>query len=218
MGLNLLIPRIRLVKPRGAVTLVRTQSLTYSALSSYAFTIGVTPVQGNLMIFTVGGVQSRTVSISGSGWTKADTTLLPNSVSIFYKFAGAGETTSITFTMTGGTLQGTVCYMEVTNMDTVRTSGVTASQGFTGLSVTLPTTLVSAPGFLISVHAKSATALWTVNNGWTAILGIANRMNTAYKIIDPKVVPYSESFTWTNTGASETGVANLFGFISNIYE
>lgn len=217
--LNLLVPRRQLITHSGAMTFVRAQSLLLSATSSYAITLSVTPVEGNLMIFMLGGAASgRTGTISGSGWTKIDLSALSFSVHCFYKTAGPSEPTAITVTLTGGTLAGTIEYYEFSGHDVGSPpSGIQVDQAWSSsTTVTMPSTPITTPGVLVCVYGKALTDIWNVNNGWTKLTGAGNRSNSAYKLVNPSNIAYNETFTWTSAGAADTGQLVMIGFKSAI--
>ncbi len=197
-------------------SIVRVQGTGYSASSSWAFTITVTPIEGNLIVLSVGGSQARTLAISGSGWTQSTMTGSNNALSIFYKIAGASEATSITITITGGTLQGSIEYYEIQNTSAspFLQGGVgnpfstATSQNFGTFNVTVPSIWIS------NICFSNSLAMWVPNNSFNPLQapGTVGRHTTAYKIYSNPVS--GEDVTWS--GSSNSGGIGMIGFSGKI--
>lgn len=182
----------------------------YAAFSSnsFSFVIDATPIEGTLMVIATGGVQVRTPSFP-AGFTPVDMGASGTNF-VAYKFAGAGESTTITVTW-NLSLDGSMQYYEFANIDTV--TPVVAGTGAVGTafvadtSVTYTTYNVLRPSVYVVNLDLNNTLAWGIDNSFI-IQPTSSRFFSAYKIYTSPID--GEITTWT--GASGNGAYTIIGF------
>lgn len=177
---------------------VRIQSASNtSVLASVTATYGATPTQNNLLLAAVSsnvGVASTAIA----GWSTAVSAAvgIAGGLVLFYKIAGAAESTTVTSTATLATLMDIHIY-EYSNIDG-SPLGVTASTADSGLGVTARasgTTTVTANGSSL-IFAAVATAL---GNG--GLVSWSNSFNTGITTTD---LMTADSIAFVNAAQTTT--------------
>lgn len=210
LGQDMLMPRQGLGFASRQLTpeLVQANKTDFASSTTWNFTITSTPIEGNLMVACVGGSQARTVNWPG-GWTVVPMVGAGQTLEVGYKFAGAGESTALTFTFSAN-LQGSVVYWEFNKVD-----AITPFQ-FGGTATTFSSVTSAQYGsFGVTAHSVAIQSIqfttaptWSVNGGFTIISGGPVRHTAAYKVYDNETV--GENPTWS--GGSATGAIGLIIF------
>lgn len=190
--------------------IVQVKHTDYAASATYAFTIDATPIEGNLMVLAIGGVQVRTPAITGGGWELFEFDTPAGTQFVAYKFAGPSESTSVEVTFTGGTLQGALHYIEASHVD--QDAPVLAideeAQHFTAAtSKSWGSYDVDDASLYIQTIVFDDTKTNSVNNGFTTP-STGSRHNAAYKIYPNGIL--GENTTWTF--ATATGSVGMVAF------
>lgn len=188
---------------------VTSNKTDFASSSTWNFTIGTSPVEGDFLAVFVGGSQARTVNWPG-GWTVVPMVGAGQTLEAGYKFAGAGETTALTFTFSAN-LQGSVVCYQFRYIDTVTPFNF----GGTGVPFTTVTSAqygaFDAPAHTAVVQSIQFTTApsWSVDGGFSldAGGGVA-RHNAAFKIYHNTAL--GENPTWS--GASATGAIGMIIF------
>lgn len=189
---------------------VQVKHTDYAASATYSFTIDATPIEGNLMFLAIGGVQNRTASITGGGWELSSFATPSGTQYYAYKFAGPSESTSIEVTFTGGTLQGSLHYLEFSNVDLdapILAIDDEAQHFTTATSKSWGSFDVANASVYIQTITFDDTKNNSVNNGFSTP-STGSRHNAAYKIYSDESL--SENTTWSFDSA--TGSVGMVAF------
>lgn len=175
------------------MAIARVQKVAFKAEgdASVTVTFGSPPTEGNLLIaWTMGETVATNASITG--WTKAISCLVGGSASsaIFYKVAGAGESSNVTINWTSST------------------STAIAVAEYSGLSaVVLDKTAYSNNDGSPGTSQTSGTTATTTASEELAVVMVQNRNG----ITSPS---WSNSFTTLDVDGSPTYVINGQKFLS----
>lgn len=195
-----------------APTLAYSQGTDYNKTTPLNVSIP-SPAVGNLMVLSVGTNQSRVFTYP-AGWTQVLFTGLPSgSLEYAYKFAAAGEPTTINVSWGGGgTTTGQVYYLEIAGARQLNTQayGGGASTN-TASSTTHQYGSHNIPNgvFAIeSVRFAIGTAPTAINSGYTRVQtgGVHTVAYQGYPVATAGV-----NATWTVSPAS-TGILGIMGF------
>ena len=194
--------------------LIRSTYGNMPNISNAAVNAGATPTEGNLMVICVAGIQNRTASSPGVGWSTI-TTVTSNGCCIwYYKIAASGELSSWSLS-TGSSLQGGWLYSEFSNIDSNGHYGNAhnTQNGVNVTSVNVPSVHVLRPGFVINnlvFPTGAAGTNWGPQNlGYALLGGVTQAQNHftkwSYKIYNK--IAYNQVANWTgNTCAPNCGV------------
>jgi hypothetical protein len=161
-------------------------------------TFGATPTQGNLLIVVGQGTNAiGNASLSGSGWSLANSVLqgTTSTLAMWYKIAGAGEPTTITLTWTSSTSTH-IAISEWNNIDPApldKTAGTaTTGAGVTSRSSgTTATTTVATELAYAAFGMGNTVSAESYSNSFTEDFNQASFLFGATKVV-------------TSTGAVET--------------
>lgn len=216
-------------------TPVLVQSNTASTLAttgttSQVITYGATPTQNNLLICCTGS--DATVSMSSSGWTLAVSAVNAQGEYMWYKLAGAAESSTVTvtpsstaptvsaimeFSVTGG---WNASPLDKTASATRTTSGNIQATGTTATTTTANDFVIGA----INPHGFSTaptSPLWT--NSYTNIItvagttGASSNLRVALFVATLTLVATgttSSNVSWTNSSNSAGGLVGTFAIAS----
>lgn len=196
-----------------APTLAYSQGTNYNKTTPLNVSIP-TPTAGNLMVLTVGTNQARTFTYP-AGWNQVIFSGGPSgSLEYAWKFAAAGEPTTINISWGGGgTTVGQVYYLELNGVGQV---GVVQAYGGGASTNTSSSTThqygshnIPVGVFAIEVARFAiGTSPTGVNSGYTLIStgGVHSVAYNRYNVPTAGV-----NMTWTVTPAS-TGVLGIMGF------
>lgn len=148
-------------------------------LGSVTATYGQTPTQGNLLVAAVtANVGVGSIAISGWSTAKSVAVGVAGGLIVFYKVAGAGESTAVVATGTAATFMDLHIF-EYSDIDNASPLDVTISGADTGAGVTSRSTGTTAstsqPNTLIFTACATAGANGG-NTGWTN--GLVNQITT----------------------------------------
>lgn len=169
---------------------------------TYTTTPVSVPPTGDLIIIMAGGLQTRASVSIPSGFTElAGIGGGARTNSLFWKVATSSEPASYSITW-DGTLSGGIASMVISNVNI--SSPINYQVGNSGVSVTslsLPSHNIPNPGVAITIIAKSGTAAWTADNGYTNV-NPSGQFKGAYKHFS--AIAVSQAVAWSGTVESVT--------------
>lgn len=192
-----------------APKLVRqAQNSAPGTATSWTANVSVAPEAGNIQIFCFGGIQNRTADPpTGGGWTRVLTSVGGGTFELWWRVAPAGAASSYTLSWTGGNLQGTWAYFEVSGLSSsvivnqyIDHTGNRTSQAYTTYNVPVA-------GFAVAALGLNGVATWTIDNSFvgstTAFrFGVSSRLYSVPAI--------NEVTTWS--GATDNVSAGIHIF------
>ncbi len=183
----------------------------FTSSSSWGFSIPSAD-EGNLMIICAGGTISRIPTLSG--WNHVPMTVTGVTLIIFWKFAGAGEPTSITITWDGN-IAGSIQYWEYKYVDTVNPiiSGYGTPSGFSGVtSHSWGTYNVLEPSlFVADIALNISSSAISIDNGFFLQTAAGRHASGVRAYLNPAA---NENTTWTFDSSS--GQVGLLAFRGKI--
>lgn len=192
--------------------IAQTGTFHPSTTASWVVTPPSTPVAGNMLIITCGGVPTGGfTNVTSPGWFTAFTNTT-FAQTILYKIATTSEPANYTVTVNGGaTIAGGWTYMEWYGLNggqdpfkTVRMTGSsTGSRTTTAIDIDY-----QCVGF--SLLTKSNTVAWTPvwSSGGTNIITPSGQHKISYKIFNSTTYTLAETMTW-GSGAVTTNTIDL---------
>lgn len=170
-------------------------STFFEAVTSDVVTPAGTPTAGSLLIIISGGTQNRTIT-PPSGWTLHTRVSSSGTLGLMYKVATGSEPANYTVTFSAG-LSGGSQYFELRNAETSSPIALTiGTQGASLTTISPGTYAVDTPGLAITFIAKSFTAAWTADNGFTNFPA-SGQMKVAVKNF--QAIDTSETVNWSGT-------------------
>lgn len=170
------------------------------ASGTYTITPSVAPTAGNLLLFLMGGSQTRGLTSIPSGVTQLSITFSGSgsgSHEALYKIATGSEPASYDFVW-GASLSGGWRYLEIANFD--ETDIFEPLVGTGALAVTSVTPDASydilIPSMAITTLNLVTGSDWAIDNGY-ADLGGANNFQTARKFFNAPAL--GETVNWTGS-------------------
>ena len=193
-------------------------SNTGATSSPASATYPSTPTQGNLLVAVAvaagGTTNEASMSITSAGWTKAVGGAISASsgVQIWYKVAGAGESTTVTLTASGSP---TACRLAIYEYDGFvgtptldKTAAGVADTGVTSMSTgTTATTTAAAEALVAAIGINNTPAGISWTNSFATILA-ASRILTGERIV-AAAAAYETTASWT-TAAGAIGILATF--------
>lgn len=190
-----------------------------SAAASVAATYASTPTQNNLLVAAV-WANVLTTNTTITGWTLAvesvtGSTAANGSVALFYKVAGAGESTTVTANATGASVMRSQIY----EYSGVATSSLTDGTSSANSGATTGMTQAAAAGGqLATTNANDLLlAAWGFSGSSTAPSvdsSFTIRQSTARLVSADLIVSstgtYNPTLTWTTTALRSGGVIAAF--------
>jgi len=174
----------------------------FSASTSWAVSTSGTPIEGNLMVLCLGGSQSRTTTLAG--WNIVPMAGATFTLDVCWKFAGAGESTSINPTFNAN-LQGSSQYFEFRNIDPGAPviGGLATAVGYSAVTTkSWGSYEVGEPSVYIqNINNAASVASISIDNGYT-IGTPSGRHSAAWKIFSNEGITPAEFATWTFSSAS----------------
>lgn len=202
---------------------IRIQSSSNtSVLTTVTATYGQTPIQNNLLIAaTTSTVGAGSTTITG--WSTATSIALgvAGSLVLFYKVAGAAESTSVVANATLATFMDLHVY-EYSNIDTISPLGVVASTADSAAGVTSRssgTTAVSANG--ISLIFVAVAQVLTNGGGTSWTNSISTGITTTHLITGDLVsftnAAQESTASWVTSQRAAGIIATFFQTQGNVY-
>jgi hypothetical protein len=190
--------------------LVPTQISTAQGVGSgttYTITPAVTPTDGNFLVITVGGTQTRVIVTPPTGFTEiATVTTLAGTNKMFYKVASS-EPASYSIVW-GLALGGGWTFTELTNIENSSPLGDhVGGETALGTSVALSAYDVDRPGFTITCLSKSLGGAWGVDNSFINVNPSGSHKAARRRYVG---IALGEATTWT--GTNEQAIADLVVF------
>lgn len=179
-----------------------------TTVSSVVITPGTTPTANDLMVITIGGSQSRTIT-PPAGWYLVPRASGFGTSGIMYKVATGSEPANYTVNFSG-TLSFGAAFFQLSNIDFEAADSTTIGATSVGTVTSLNSGNfnVTRPGIAISLLSKSATGGgWNTDNGFTSIL-VAGQHKYAWK--QYPVLATGENTTWSGPVAETIGVDLTF--------
>jgi len=194
-------PHILFAKGFKTPTLVRSTFGALLNVTAVPVNAGATPIEGNLMVICVAGIQSRAPTNPG-GWSSIATVTSAGTCTWFYKIAGAAEPSSWALS-TGSNLQGGWLYAEFSNVDSGHYGNTHNNAGVNVATWNLPAINVPRPSIvlnnLVFPTGASGTNWGPQNLGYTLLGGVTQAQNTftkwSYKIYNK--MAYGQQTNWT---------------------
>lgn len=176
-------------------------------VSSHVVTPNTTPVAGNLLIYVMGGSQTRTVS-GPSGWVQNMTaTSGGGTLEVWIKTATGSEPSSYTFTIGGGTLTGGFSYFELSGVNTQTQNIFTPDNGIAGTSKAYSSYNITPHEFtIIALAGKTNLGSGSADNSFTTVNNLGQRFKCAYRIYSAPATGEITTWTWTTSDQSLMGI------------
>lgn len=202
---------------------IRVQSASNTALlATVTATLGSTPIQGNILIAAVTS-DVGVGSVAMAGWTSVGSIAvgLAGGLVIFYKIAGAAESTSVTSTATLATFMDIHVY-EYSSIDVATPLSITATAADSGLGVTSRssgTTAVVTNGSSLIFAAIAQSLTNGAGASWTN--GMAAGITTTHLITADQVnfsnAAQETTASWNTSQRAAGIVATFFQIQGNGY-
>lgn len=172
------------------------------ASGTYTITPSVAPTAGNLLLFLMGGSQTRAITSFPAGVTEITITFSGSgqgSHKAFYKVATGSEPASYDFVW-GASLSGGWRYLEIINFDETDIFEPAVGNGGLALTTVSPDASydILVPSITFATLNLVTGSDWTIDNGYVD-LGGANNFQTARKRFNAPAL--GETVNWSGSAS-----------------
>ena len=200
-----------------AISRIVSQNATGTGTTSATATYPATPKAGNLLIAVVGKDDGTGLASTLTGWASSYQASLGTApeIDVFYKIAGAGESTTVTATELGATIMNIAIFeyssfyrspyvRGIENISQAQTA-LTAPTGSTPIITTQNSLLIAA-----AMWPSVAQTISSWSKSFTATNSVAGHLFIADRVVSTSA-SYTTTCTVTGTSAANIGVIVVFG-------